>query len=497
MISWRKQFQKLLNLLSGDEEVPIMYLHAMMAIVGSVTVLLIVELKEVPMTNLQHSLLALVEKTCVIVVIAYVISRLKFFTDVLEGTFTIKNQVILILIFGGLSIFGTYSGVEIFGAMANVRDLGPMVAGLIGGPIMGLGAGLIGGLYRLTLGGFTAVPCAISTILAGLLAGLIFLINKRKFVGVFWAVVFAILMEGTHMLINLAMARPYEQAVVVVSDLTIPMIFSNALGMLIFAFLISNILKEQKTIRQRDRYFDELERKKHELKVANKIQKSFFPDELPILPNFGLATLTIPSHESDGSFYDFIETAPHKMGIVIADVVGESFPASLLMALSRTIIRGESKQKDPASLIQYLNNLIAVDIGPDISITLLYGELDLVEHRFTYVNAAHKPPLIYRAKNQKVEKLASENKNLGRFEHIQLQTNEITIFNKDVLLFYSYGIIQALESPEIPGEKKLRQLFQEHSSLPPKEIIEKIKDQAILTDQNSDDLVMAILKADY
>nr|WP_279383474.1 LytS/YhcK type 5TM receptor domain-containing protein [Methanobacterium formicicum] len=92
---------------------------------------------------------------------------------------TIKNQLILILIFGGISIYGSYSGVDIFGAVANVRDLGPMVAGLIGGPIVGLGAGLIGGLHRLTMGGFTCIPCSLSTILAGVLAGIIYLANKK------------------------------------------------------------------------------------------------------------------------------------------------------------------------------------------------------------------------------------------------------------------------------------------------------------------------------
>jgi len=137
-----------------------MYIHAIMAIIGSLSVLLILEFKELPLSSVQHTLLVLVEKTCVIVVIAYVVSRLSYFSQVLEGKFTIKNQAILIFIFGAISIFGTYSGIEVFGAMANVRDLGPMVAGLIGGPVMGLGAGIIGGLYRLSLGGFTAVPCA-------------------------------------------------------------------------------------------------------------------------------------------------------------------------------------------------------------------------------------------------------------------------------------------------------------------------------------------------
>ncbi|WP_236951085.1 LytS/YhcK type 5TM receptor domain-containing protein [Methanobacterium subterraneum] len=342
-ITFKDRLHTIRNYLAGDEEVPIMYIHAIMAIIGSVSVLLILQFHEMPMSSVQHSLLVLVEKACVIVVIAYVVSRLSMFTEVLEGKFTIKNQAVLILIFGAISIFGTHSGVDVFGAMANVRDLGPMVAGLIGGPIVGLGAGLIGGLYRLSLGGFTAVPCAFSTILAGLLAGVVFLINKRRFVGIFWAVVFAVLMESLHLLINLAIAKPYSQALAVVEELTIPIIVSNALGMFIFAFIISNLLRERETIKQRDLYFDELERKKHELNVASKIQKTFLPEELPSIPGFQVAALNIPAHEVGGDFYDFIPISSEKTGIVIADVTGESFPASLLMALSRTIIRGRLK----------------------------------------------------------------------------------------------------------------------------------------------------------
>lgn len=482
--------------MTGDEEVPIMYIHALMAIVGSVSVLLILEFKELPMSHVQHSLLVLVEKACVIVVIAYVVSRLRVFTEVLEGKFTIKNQAILILIFGAISIFGTYSGVDVFGAMANVRDLGPMVAGLIGGPVMGLGAGLIGGLYRLSLGGFTAVPCAISTILAGLLAGLIFLINKRRFVGIFWAVIFAVLMESLHMLINLAIAQPYEKALAVVEELSMPMIIANALGIFIFAFIISNLLREKETERERDLYFDELERNKHELEVANKIQKSFLPDELPDIPGFEAAALNIPAREVSGDFYDFIPISKDKIGLVIADVAGASFPASLLMALSRTIIRGEAKQQKPALLMRYLNNLIAVDIGPEIFLTILYGELNIKNRCFTYVNAAHLPPLIFRNKTKKLEELVKGEKSLGRLENIKLEEHKLKIENGDILVFYTDGVIQALASPERTGEAVLHDLIILNHYLPPTMIVEEIKSKALKSKINPDDLVLALLKAD-
>lgn len=493
-----EKFYKIREYLRGDEEVPIMYIHALLAVIGSVSVLLILQFNELPLSNMEHTLLVLLEKACVIVVIAYVISRLSYFGEVLDGKFTIKNQVILILVFGAISIFGTYSGINIFGAMANVRDMGPMVAGLIGGPIMGLGAGLIGGLYRLSLGGFTAVPCAISTILSGLLAGIVFIINKRRFVGIFWAVIFAILMESLHLLLALIIAKPYAKALLVVQELTVPVIVANAMGIFIFAFIISNLLREKETQKERDLYFDELERKRHELKVANKIQKSFLPDEIPVIPGFDIAALNIPTNEVGSDFYDFIQLTGDKVGIVIADVAGDSFPASLLMALSHTILKGEAKNQNPSHLLRYLNNLISVDIGPEpeIFITILYGELNTKTRCFNYVNAAHNPPLIYRNATKTLDELASGNKSLGRLGNIELEEHLIKIETGDILLFYTDGVIKALDEICDIGEEILCEMIMENHELPSSKIVEIIKNRLVQSETNPDDLVLAVLKVD-
>ena len=198
-------------------------------------------------------LLALVEKMCVIVVIAYLITRTKYFMEILKNKkFTLKNRVILILIFGAVSVFGTYSGIEVFGAIANVRDLGPMIGGLIGGPLIGVGAGLIGGVHRYFVGGFTCVPCSLATVFAGLFGGIIYLLKKGKFIGVPGAVVFAALMESFHMILILLLAQPYSKAVMVVEAISVPMIVSNSLGMAIFAFIISNLIREQETAERRE-----------------------------------------------------------------------------------------------------------------------------------------------------------------------------------------------------------------------------------------------------
>src|SRR5512136_2610092 len=115
--------------------------------------------------------LVLLQAVSVIVVAAILISHSPYFMQIIEGRQTRKSQMLLVLFFGLVSIYGSVIGINVLGAIINVRDLGPLVAGLACGPLVGLGAGLIGAAFRLTEGGFTAVACSILVTLAGLFGG--------------------------------------------------------------------------------------------------------------------------------------------------------------------------------------------------------------------------------------------------------------------------------------------------------------------------------------
>lgn len=65
-------------------------------------------------------------------------------------------------------------------------------------------------------------------------------------------------MKAFHMVLVLLLARPYPQAVLVVREVAMPMIVANALGIMIFAFMITNKLKELKAIEEREKSVQEL-----------------------------------------------------------------------------------------------------------------------------------------------------------------------------------------------------------------------------------------------
>ena len=188
--------------------------------------------------------LPLFESVLVCSVIFYIFCRTKTFERMASGTSNIVDKFWVIFIFGIISVYGTYSGITIAGEygsyILNFRDLGAMVAGVLGGPVVGFFAALIGGLYRLSVGGVTAVPCFLATLAAGVLAGCAIRSWKGKFT-MRRAVYIAAVVELLHLLVifPIYVLATGSMTFVMIQDVIVttllPMTIVNAAGLMIFA----------------------------------------------------------------------------------------------------------------------------------------------------------------------------------------------------------------------------------------------------------------------
>jgi sigma-B regulation protein RsbU (phosphoserine phosphatase) len=396
------------------------------------------------------SLLVLLQLMSVIVVVAYLLTRSRIFPEILDGHPTLKTQAVMILLFGALSVYGTLSGIEVAGALVNIRDLGPMLAGLLGGPWVGLGAGLIGAAYRMTLGGYTMYACSLATILAGLFGGFIWLFYRRKFAGTLVAVLFAILMEGFHMVLTLILSTPFEQALVGVSTVAFPMIIANAAGMFVFSFMVENLERERKMQAERDTLLREMERKNTELAIAAEIQKSFLPDTIAQIEGFEIAARSVMAKEVGGDFFDVIplEVVPlgkGQLGIMIADVSGKGIPAALFMALSRIVVRVNATWygRRPAAAIRDASTIIANDSKSGMFVTLFYGFLESGTRTLTYVNAGHNPPIHFHAADGSLTELPATGIAMGVLLDAAYTQEIVEMAPGDLLVLYTDGITEA------------------------------------------------------
>jgi two-component system sensor histidine kinase LytS len=191
---------------------------------------------------------ALFNQAGLIAILAFIISQSNNFRRILTRKKKQKKDLcIIILLFGSLGILGTYRGVPVHGALANSRVVAIFVAGLIGGPVAGLGAGILAGVHRwaIDIGGISSLACMVSTILEGLLGGL--LRNKMLKVEGKWifATMTGAMAEAMQMIIVLILVKPFGEALSLVKIIAIPMICANALAIGIFVSIINSIKEEE------------------------------------------------------------------------------------------------------------------------------------------------------------------------------------------------------------------------------------------------------------
>jgi phosphoserine phosphatase RsbU/P len=418
-------------------KIPLRYIEVVVALIGGINTYLILAYREEIVSFLEHSFLVLIEKVCIIAGIAGILIYTKFFQGILDKKFTIRNRLLAIFTFGSISIFGTYSGLELYGAIVNVRDLAPMVAGLTGGPIIGTCAGLIGALHRYSLGGSTAFPCSLATILAGFLGGMVYVGCGRRFIGTTGAVTVAILMEIIHLTMALLLTSPYSYAIVIVRAVALPVTLSNAFGMLVFALIISNYIKKSEHAKTIFEDSDDAEMHEYQMQAAGRIQHTFLTDDVPAVNGLDIAACRIPGKTGIVDFYDFMTVSRDRLAITVVDIPGNTFKGSVEMAILYTILRNKGAiSNDAESVVQYLNARFMNDEHAD-HIKLFYGIIDTKTKIFTYMNAGIAPPVLLA--NGKPLKLRTDAV-LGSLEKKVIRNNELALNRGDVLFIHTDGM---------------------------------------------------------
>lgn len=198
-----------------------------------------------------------------IVAVAFILTRFQFFKNLVhQDKLNRKQEITAILFFGFFGIVGTYLGVAFnlntlhFNsvatvltsdeAIANSRVIGIVVAGLLGGYRVGIGAGLIAGIHRMTLGGFTAISCGLSTIVAGVVAGAFY--RKGKALKPLTVFGIGALAEAMQMSMILLISKPAEKAFTLVEVIGVPMILANGVGAALFILIVHNVIGEQEKV---------------------------------------------------------------------------------------------------------------------------------------------------------------------------------------------------------------------------------------------------------
>lgn len=134
-----------------------------------------------------------------------------------------------------------------------------------------------------------------------------------------------------------------------------------------------------------------------ELKIAHSIQMSMLPKTFPPYPersDIDIYGLVDSAKAVGGDLFDFF-IRDEKLFFCIGDVSGKGVPASLFMAVTRSLFRNITAHvAEPQEIVNTLNNAICDGNDQDMFVTFFVGVLDLPTGRLDYCNAGHESPLL-------------------------------------------------------------------------------------------------------
>jgi two-component system LytT family sensor kinase len=149
------------------------------------------------------------------------------------------------VIFSAFCIMGTLLGLPVVSgnAIANTPAIGAVLGGLLGGPVVGLAVGITGGIHRYTLGGSFGLAASLDIVMQGLVGGMThrYLIKHGK-----TRLLFSPLLVGgltfltilVELGIDLALSRPFAEALDIVTLIALPELIANSLGAAIFVKIL-------------------------------------------------------------------------------------------------------------------------------------------------------------------------------------------------------------------------------------------------------------------
>ncbi len=188
--------------------------------------------------------------------------------------------------------------------------------------------------------------------------------------------------------------------------------------------------------------------REHEMKVATAIQESLLPKTLPKLEGFDIAAYYRPSHEVGGDYYDFIPVGDKTHGIVVADVSGKGIPASMVMTMTRSVMRFAAlRNESPARTLREVNHVISSDLREGTFVTALFVLLHTDKRELIVSSAGHNPLLYLKESTGECVPVKPKGIALGLDKgHIfdaVISEETLQLAPGDKVLMYTDGIIDA------------------------------------------------------
>ena len=239
-----------------------------------------------------------------------------------------------------------------------------------------------------------------------------------------------------------------------------------------------------------------------ELELAQTVQQSLLPQEVPDTPMLEMAAFSRPAQIIGGDYFDFFQFQDGAHGLVISDVAGHGISASLYMAGLQAVLRSLiPTNTSPADVVGHVQRLLVHNVRFSTFVTLFLGSFEPATHILTYCNAGHNPPLLLASRTNagaQTRWLMPTGAAVGITEGTNFQESKVQLQPGDILVLYTDGVTEAMDDKgEEFGRDRLTDVIRKAAALTVKELIQEIRQElAKFTGQQnpSDDMTLVVCR---
>jgi sigma-B regulation protein RsbU (phosphoserine phosphatase) len=199
---------------------------------------------------------------------------------------------------------------------------------------------------------------------------------------------------------------------------------------------------------------DQLE---HELKVVSDLQRELLPRRLPEIIGLKLAEHYETSRYAGGDYYDGVDLADGRCGLLVADSEGHSAPATVMMAMTCALFRScPSLHAQPDRVLAYINDNLC-KVNRESFVTAIYAVVDPGARRMRVARAGHPLPVLFRPAEAQARELPCDGVPMMGFDPYEsVPVTDIELQPGDRLLFYTDGVSERFSRQNTPyGEERI------------------------------------------
>jgi len=213
-----------------------------------------------------------------------------------------------------------------------------------------------------------------------------------------------------------------------------------------------------------------------DLKAARKLQRILLPREDPEVQGLATGIRSRPAREISGDFYGFFEHVEDACVIAFGDVSGKGAAAALYGALIMGLLRTLAQRRNPAELIQKLNETLLerkVD-AQYATLTILLWES--AARTLRIANAGAEPPLICRL--GEIIQPQIEGIPIGLLDDREYDEIVFQAQPGDVLFLFSDGLEDQLNAADQQfGRARLAVALKKLCALDPRGLVDGVFDE--------------------